>query len=429
MLRDLYKRFGLTLFFAFLLPHAAFAAVSQLTFTTVPLSVVPGDISGTLTVQLQDGSGVSSPATETMDVEFTSTSPTGEFLSPTTGSPVSKTISTGSANKNFRYRDSTEGTFTLTVKAKARNSGLEFVATQSIAISSSQTSTSTATTASQATSSSTSSVLGSTQTTVTTSYVYYSANPLSSSTPNTTLELGAGRARLGVVGSPMEFKVETNLSYTKNSEFVWNFGDGNEASGDLLTHTYEYPGDYIVMLNATAHGDAAVARTTVRILEPRLRISYADSERIEISNESDDEVSLFGRALWVGQNSFVFPKDTILAARGRISFGAKVTHMHPLNEAEVQILVIGETERPKIAQKLLEEKEARIREIQSKITSLKRELEQRFIVDSSRTSSVSISPLEPEQEKIQEESSPITPTSDAAANGWQQVLKRFFLGL
>lgn len=192
MLRDSFKSFRLTLLlFTFLLPHVALAAATQLTFTTDPQTVLPGEISGTLTVQLQDGSGASATAAETMDVEFISTSLTGEFLSPTTGSAVSKTISTGSANKNFRYRDATTGNFTLTIKVKGRVSGIEFVTTQGIFISNSPIATTTATSTTPVSTSGP--VSASNVTVITTSYVYYSANSLSSTTPNSTLELGAGR--------------------------------------------------------------------------------------------------------------------------------------------------------------------------------------------------------------------------------------------
>ncbi len=429
MLRDSFKSFRLTLLlFTFLLPHVALAAATQLTFTTDPQTVLPGEISGTLTVQLQDGSGAPAMAAETMDVEFVSTSLTGEFLSPTTGSTVSKTISTGSANKNFRYRDTTVGNFMLTIKVKGRVSGIEFVAAQGVVISSGSTATTTATSTTPVSTSGP--VSASNVTVITTSYVYYSANSLSSTTPTATLELGAGRARLGTVGSPMEFKVETNVSYTKNSEFVWNFGDGTEATGDILTHTYEYPGEYIVMLNAVSQGEAAVARTKVRVLEAALRVTHADHNRIEVANDSEEEVSLFGRVLWTPGGSFIFPRDTILEGGERVSFGAKITGLHPADTASVQILVVGDTERPEIGEKLALEKATRITELQSSIAALQLEMVRMSV---GRAVTAAPSPIaEPIQPEVEVE----TATQAASASesisqlpvGWLETIKHFFFG-
>ncbi|PIP55615.1 MAG: hypothetical protein COX06_02290, partial [Candidatus Zambryskibacteria bacterium CG22_combo_CG10-13_8_21_14_all_42_17] len=82
-----------------------------------------GEISGTITIQLQDENGNSQQTLETIDIEFLSTSALGEFLSPSSENSVTKTMASGTANKNFRYRDSAEGEFTLTVNATGRDSG------------------------------------------------------------------------------------------------------------------------------------------------------------------------------------------------------------------------------------------------------------------------------------------------------------------
>src|SRR3989338_5724308 len=143
----IYRKFLLALFLLLMLPVISYAQVSKIVFTTEPQTVKLGEISGTITIQLQDSAGNSSKATETIDVEFLSASASGEFLSPSSDNIVTKTISTGSANKNFRYRDSTNGTFTMTVKATGRTSGDIWNANQVVTISDSiSTSTTTATT-------------------------------------------------------------------------------------------------------------------------------------------------------------------------------------------------------------------------------------------------------------------------------------------
>lgn len=118
------------------------------------------------------------------------------------------------------------------------------------------------------------------------SSAHYSSSPVSSKKSTAVFALSAGRDRLGSVGSPLEFKAETDTDYVRNSIFKWNFGDGSEGAGDVLSHTYEYPGEYVVVLNVSwPSGSQAVSRINVRIIEPELAIISASPERIEIKNK------------------------------------------------------------------------------------------------------------------------------------------------
>src|SRR3989344_1044351 len=304
----IYRKFLLALFLLLMLPVISYAQVSKIVFTTEPQTVKPGEISGTITVQLQDSAGSSYKATETVDVEFLSSSASGEFLSPSSENAVTKIISTGSANKNFRYRDSTKGTFTLTVKATGRTSGEVWNANQIITISDSASASTT--TEESSTANSTSVNQSSSSSGLSSSH--YGAVSLSSLKTLPGFEVSAGRDRLGVAGSPLEFEVETNLEYKNNSVFVWNFGDGSEGVGDVVSHTYLYPGEYALMLNVSGPKDKAVSRANVKIINPDFAITHASNERVEITNNTKNEASLFGRVLVAGGKIFVFPKDTII---------------------------------------------------------------------------------------------------------------------
>ncbi|MCR4279312.1 MAG: alpha/beta hydrolase [Candidatus Zambryskibacteria bacterium] len=118
----------------FLTPGFLYAQVAQIVFTTNEQTIEPGEISEKITIQLQDAEGNSFQTTETVDLVFSSDSSTGEFLSPSTTTPVTTTMASGTANKNFRYRDSTAGNFTLTINATGRTSGNTWSATQTIAV-------------------------------------------------------------------------------------------------------------------------------------------------------------------------------------------------------------------------------------------------------------------------------------------------------
>lgn len=73
---------------------------------------------------------------------------------------------------------------------------------------------------------------------------HYSATSVTSVSKASSPSVGAGRDRIGAVGSPLEFKVETSGRFDsyKQGIFSWNFGDGVQGTGPLVTHVYDYPG-------------------------------------------------------------------------------------------------------------------------------------------------------------------------------------------
>ena len=113
----------------------AYAAsnIAAFNFITEPQTINPGEFSGSLTIQSQDASGEKVNTAETIDLEFLSASPTGEFLN-SSGNPVSAVMSKGTANRTFYYRDSASGVFTLNIKATGRESGQSWTATQNITV-------------------------------------------------------------------------------------------------------------------------------------------------------------------------------------------------------------------------------------------------------------------------------------------------------
>jgi hypothetical protein len=193
-----------------------------------------------------------------------------------------------------------------------------------------------------------------------------------------TLGLSVGRERVGAFGSPMEFKAETNLDTSKYNTFAWNFGDGSQGGGSILSHTYQYPGDYVVILNASFQDGNAISRVNVKIVDPSLTIVNADPEKITLKNNSAYEVSLFGRALVSGEKFFVFLKDTIIGPSQSLSFGSNVTGLTPTSPDDVLIAVIGDTEQPKYWEKIQEQKEKQITYIKSKIEALQQKIKEIF---------------------------------------------------
>lgn len=208
---------------------------------------------------------------------------------------------------------------------------------------------------------------------------HYSGISQSDRNASPTLGIGIGRDRIGAAGSPMEFRVETNLPTNQYSTFLWNFGDGTLAGGSILSHTYQYPGDYVVVLNSTFLGKGeAVSRINVKIIDPQLVVTFANQERIEIKNNSSYEISLFGRALVSDDKFFAFSKDTILGPLQSLSFGSSVTNLNPQSTSDVFIAVLGDSEQPKFREKIEEQKRKQIDYIKNQIQILQEKIKQSF---------------------------------------------------
>lgn len=328
----------------FFLPFLSHAQVSSIVFTTDPQTVKTNELSGPITIQTQDSAGNFYKTPETIDLEFISTSATGQFLG-TTGNAITKTMNTNTYNKNFAYKDSTEGNYILTVNATGRNSRQTWSANQTIVISntiSASTTTPTATTTEETTNANQNSS-NNTITQTTDTSVHYSSIPLSKVIPEIAYKVGAGRARLGCVGEPIEFRGESNADFNGFTNYKWSFGDGAIGYGHIVSHSYAYPGDYVVVLNAVSPAGQAISRTEVKIISEDFVISDASPRRIEIENDSKYEINLFGRAIQSEGNIFVFPEDTIIKVGQQISFPDSVTGLHPFNNNDVLMIVVGDS--------------------------------------------------------------------------------------
>lgn len=129
----------LVVFLLFLTPLVSFGAnsnISKISFTNDAVTVLPNEISAVLTIQTQNSSGESENLSSTADATFKSSSPTGKFYSSSGVEDPDgvMTMSSGSANKNFKYSDSAEGTYTITATVKVRDGSGEWTTSQSIIV-------------------------------------------------------------------------------------------------------------------------------------------------------------------------------------------------------------------------------------------------------------------------------------------------------
>jgi hypothetical protein len=106
---------------------------SVLAFATSPQTLSAGTPSAALTVDLRTFSSVLLPATSTLPVTVSTTSPGGEFAVAPSG-PWTKTLTTGiavdSATTSFYYRDTTAGSAVLTAAASGKTAAAQSVTVQ-----------------------------------------------------------------------------------------------------------------------------------------------------------------------------------------------------------------------------------------------------------------------------------------------------------
>lgn len=170
---------------------------------------------------------------------------------------------------------------------------------------------------------------------------HYNSVPITKSTEVSNYKIGAGRARLSATDVPMEFRVNSNVEETGRDIYTWSFGDGSVGYGQVVSHSYAYSGEYVVVLNASSPAGRAVSRTEVKIVPADVAVTYASPDRIEVANNGKTEVNLFGRGLSANSGTFSFPEDTIIKAGQRISFPVAVTRLAPITGSNVSVSIVG----------------------------------------------------------------------------------------
>ena len=297
----------------------------------------PGIISEQITVQAQAEGGASFSLAGTACLAFTSTSAQGQFsTSASNWNPVSVvTMNKGTANKNFYYRDSQNGTQTLTVKiaqkpeSESRSCAnwpvgewnVEWTATQGITIGESSSATpdptggsdtGTATTAQQSTG---------TENQSAGSYVM---------PPSPKVFADGGSDRTVIVGADTEFRARA-YDEKKNlidfSTFHWNFGDGSTADTSVVFHRFGQPGRYVVVLKIPGEKDSVPDQIIVTVETMKLALFLSPDGGIAIENRAGRTLDLsrwiirsLGRTFTIPDHTFVLTRDKLHISQDTLGF-------------------------------------------------------------------------------------------------------------
>ncbi len=115
-----------------------------------------------------------------------------------------------------------------------------------------------------------------------------------------------------------------------NGRIIWSFGDGASKEGYVVSHSWNFPGEYLVVAEASSLEYNASNRMKILISEPNLEIGkYVSGVEgfIEIKNNSKTEIDLSYWILKSDLEQFVFPKNTLILSNSKAIFPSKITNI------------------------------------------------------------------------------------------------------
>src|SRR3989338_7652206 len=146
---------------------------------------------------------------------------------------------------------------------------------------------------------------------------------------------------LGFAGLPLSFQ-GTAFGLEGESlffgKYFWNFGDCDSKEIQAIdnrqfTHTYFYPGEYIVSLdyfqNYYSDVPDASDQITIKIIPADILISRVGDEKdffVELRNNTDYTADLSNWILTSDRKSFTIPRNTVLATEKTITISPRITN-------------------------------------------------------------------------------------------------------
>jgi len=153
----------------------------------------------------------------------------------------------------------------------------------------------------------------------------------------------AGVDRKVIVGADTMFEAKAfglDDKPLENARYVWSFGEGTRSEGKNILHTYNYPGEYVVILNVSSGEYSASDRVVVKAVPAEIVISSVDiiNNFIEIYNKSSYEINLSWWRIKSGKDYFTLPKDTVILPNNKIKFSPQTIGLNIGNINQIYLL-------------------------------------------------------------------------------------------
>ncbi len=126
-----------------------------------------------------------------------------------------------------------------------------------------------------------------------------------------------------------------------NATFFWNFGDGENGEGKVVTHVYKYPGEYTVDVEAYSSGNKKTGQIFVKIVDPELKVKLKDlrgDKVVEVLNNGKDAVDIGGFIIkstggefdfmsTLGKHLSIMPKRSVNISQSTLKFATSTTQV------------------------------------------------------------------------------------------------------
>lgn len=160
----------------------------------------------------------------------------------------------------------------------------------------------------------------------------------------TTLELPDVELQLSVtlpeyiyVNQPVTLTVEPSglgKTWLDSLQYDWNFGDLSVGTGQVPTHIYKHPGEYIVTVRAAFSRHEQIVKFPVTVLPMNVSIEETVAGDFMVRNNAQYEVDLSSYTLY-GTQAVTFPERTYVAPQATIIISR--SQVRPLSTLGVRL--------------------------------------------------------------------------------------------
>lgn len=100
--------------------------------------------------------------------------------------------------------------------------------------------------------------------------------------------------------------------------YAWSFGDSYAGGGKKVTHTFAYPGEYVVIVDGEFAKNKTFTRHEITVLPVTFSLTRTETGNIQIHNNAKYEIDLSGFTLR-GTSDVVIPNHTLLLPNSTIT--------------------------------------------------------------------------------------------------------------
>lgn len=171
----------------------------------------------------------------------------------------------------------------------------------------------------------------------------------------------AGSDRTVIVGADTEFKARA-YDEKKNvitfSHFLWNFGDGSTSNAAVVSHHFDYPGRYVVVLELPDEPDASADQVVVTVEPMKLALSLMQDGGVAIENRAGRTLDLsrwmvrsMSRTFTIPERTFILAGSSLRISPKTLGFasGADVELAYPGGASALRIAPPESTSTPSVA--------------------------------------------------------------------------------